>query len=249
MSFTHANDASLPDALRYSLAGRRSGGHDPRSSCRASDPGSTFLAIYNFCMIATHCDIRGAGLGIVAALLAGLASAEDGRKVSQPGAEGPFRVEMTRVIDGWRFNLRWHEGPSSRSDGRYHLANVHTPSATASDPPCEREIGIAVRDFVRAYVRGKQLKTRDVREGREPDTFVGRLEVDDEDLSAVLLEMGVAVPYYDDRWNPELRRWDCARNRDVWRALKDAGMAVPEQPDEPPDETGPSPDEGRIENA
>jgi hypothetical protein len=56
---------------------------------------------------------------------------------------------------------------------------------------------------------------------------VGRLDADGEDLSSKLLEMGLAIPYNDSRWNPELRRWDCAGNDAAWRALKEAGADVP----------------------
>lgn len=129
----------------------------------------------------------------------------------EPDFEGPFRVEMDRVIDGWRYNLRWREGPRSRREGRFHLADVHTPSATSTfgAGDCERPLGIEVRDFVRRFVRGQQLRARDVRPGRDRRVMVGRLEVGGEDLSTVLLEAGYAIPYHDSWRNPALRSWDC----------------------------------------
>ena len=132
----------------------------------------------------------------------------------EPAFQGPFRVDMVRVIDGWRYNLRWREGPRTRGDGRFHLSNVHTPSATSrpGDHACERELGLEVRDFVRRYVRGKRLRAREVRRGRDSRSYVGLLEVGGEDLSTVLLEKGYAVPFNDSRLNPATRRWDCADN-------------------------------------
>lgn len=138
----------------------------------------------------------------------------------EPDLQGPFRVDMDRVVDGWRFNLRWHEGPRSRRDGRYHLSDVHTPSSTSTDQECEREVGIAVRDFVRAHVRGSRLRARDVRRGRDPRVWVGRLEVDGEDLSTVLLDLNMAIAYHDSPRNPELRRWDCSKNELLMRSLE-----------------------------
>ena len=130
----------------------------------------------------------------------------------EPTNPGPFRVSMAQVIDGWRFNLRWREGPFVRGDGRFHLSNVHTPSATRTRQPCEREFGLRVRDFVRGFVRGKQLRAREVRRARMGRALVGKLSVGGEDLGTVLLEMGYAVPY-DEHWrNAEARVWDCANN-------------------------------------
>lgn len=166
-------------------------------------------------------------IGCLAAVLSTAASDEDAPRARELDYGGPFRVGMGRVIDGWRYNLRWREGPSSRRDGRFNLADVHTPSATSTDQDCERNVGIAVRDFVRGYLRGKGLRTRNVRHGREPGAWVGRLEADGEDLSSKLLEMGLAIPYNDSRWNPNLRRWDCAANEAVWQALQETGADVP----------------------
>lgn len=156
-----------------------------------------------------------------------------GAEQDQPRArplalQGPFRVDKDRVIDGWRYNLRWREGPGAQSNGRFALSNVTTPSATPTDQACEREIGIAVRDFVRKFVRGKQLKTREVREGREIKAWVGLLQAGRVDMSTLLLEMGVAIPYDDNQWNPELRHWDCALNDAAWQGLREAGFEVPE---------------------
>jgi|GEM_PF-6922375 len=130
----------------------------------------------------------------------------------EPTAQGPFRVRMDRVIDGWRFNLTWRDGPFSRGDGRFHLSNVHTPSATRTRQPCEREFGLQVRDFVRGFVRGKQLRTREVRRARLGRALVGHLSVGGEDLSTVLLEMGYAVPYNEHTRAAQPRVWDCANN-------------------------------------
>lgn len=148
---------------------------------------------------------------------------EDERGFREPDMQGPFRVDMDRVIDGWRFNLKWREGPRSRRDGRFHLSDVHTPNATATDQACEREVGVAVRDFVRRYVRGRQLRARDVRRGRDTRIWVGRLEVNGDDLSTVLLDLDLAVPYHDSPRNPDLRQWDCAGNEAALESLSRQG--------------------------
>lgn len=166
-------------------------------------------------------------LGLSAGILCAPAAAEDSDSgFREPSFQGPFRVDMVRVIDGWRYNLRWREGPRTRGDGRFHLSNVHTPSATSQpgDHACEREFGLEVRDFVRRYVRGKRLRARDVRRGRNSRSYVGLLEVDGEDLSTVLLARGYAVPFNDSRLNPETRRWDCANNPGV---RTESGIGAP----------------------
>ncbi len=161
------------------------------------------------------------------------ASAQEPGGFREPDFEGPFRVEMDRVIDGWRFNLRWREGPRSRRNGRFHLSDVHTPSATStySQGACEQPLGIEVRDFVRRYVRGKQLRARDVRRGRDSRVFVGRLQVGGEDLSTVLLERGYAIPFHDSWRNSALRRWDCSLNDQFGRPRQDADVSAPDPSD------------------
>jgi endonuclease YncB( thermonuclease family) len=164
-----------------------------------------------------------------AALLGGAAGAQDEGGFREPDFEGPFRVEMDRVIDGWRFDLRWREGPRSRRSGRYHLADVHTPSATSqfSQGECEQALGVEVRDFVRRFVRGKQLRAREVRRGRDSRVFVGRLEVGGEDLSTVLLERGYAIPFHDSWRNSAQRQWDCSRNDQFGQPQQESGIAAP----------------------
>ena len=159
-------------------------------------------------------------LGASTAVVAITAFAQDEGGFREPGLQGPFRVDMDRVVDGWRFNLRWREGPQTRRDGRYHLGDVHTPTSTSTRQDCEREAGLAVRDFVRSYVRGRRLRARDVRRGRDPRVWVGRLEVDGEDLSSVLLDLNMAIPYHDSPRNPELRMWDCSKNELLMQSLE-----------------------------
>jgi endonuclease YncB( thermonuclease family) len=176
-------------------------------------------------MSPSRCLLAIAGVVILATSYVGLATAEgDERGFREPDMQGPFRVDMDRVIDGWRFNLQWREGPRSRRDGRFHLSDVHTPNATATDQACEREVGIAVRDFVRRHVRGSRLRARDVRRGRDTRIWVGRLEVDGEDLSTLLLDLGMAVPYHDSPRNPALRSWDCADNESIRESLSRLGQ-------------------------
>lgn len=171
---------------------------------------------------------------VLFALLFGLSGAAaqtgDQEGFREPDLEGPFRVDMKRVIDGWRYELRWREGPRARRDGRFHLADVHTPSATStySAGECERQLGIEARDFVRDFVRGKRLLARDVRPGRDRRVMVGRLQVGDDDLSTVLLEAGYAIPYHDSWRNPQLRSWDCATlNPGFGRPPGEAGATAP----------------------
>jgi len=177
-------------------------------------------------------------LFVILALIAGVSGAvaqtgdQDGFR--EPDRQGPFRVEMERVIDGWRYELRWREGPRGRRDGRFHLADVHTPSATStfSAGECERQLGIEARDFVRDFVRGKRLLARDVRPGRDRRVMVGRLQVGDDDLSTVLLEAGYAIPYHDSWRNPQLRHWDCETlNAGFGKPRRESGIAAPDPGD------------------
>ena len=164
-------------------------------------------------------------------MLPAAGTAQDEGGFREPSQQGPFRVSLERVVDGWRYDLRWQEGPRSRSRGRFHLGDVHTASSTSTSQACERAIGMATREFVRGYLRGKRLRVRDVREGRQPRSRVGQLEAEGEDVSTVLLEMGLAIPYNDSRRNPDLRRWDCSKNDEARAALEAAGIEVPADSD------------------
>jgi endonuclease YncB( thermonuclease family) len=131
----------------------------------------------------------------------------------EPVDYGPYRVEMQRVIEGFRFDLRWREGPGSRRSARFRLSDVHTPGIHV-ERDCEREKGHEAKTFVEDFVRKKSLKVRDVRRGRDRRTWVGRLEAEGQDLSQALLEAGLAVPYNDSARNPERRRWVCVGQQD-----------------------------------
>lgn len=126
----------------------------------------------------------------------------------EPVDYGPYRVEMKRVIEGYRFDLRWREGPGSRRNGRFRLSNVNTPGIHVKRD-CERDRGKEAKEFVERFTKGRTLEARDVRKGRDSQVWVGRLEADGEDLSQALLDAGLAVPYNDSSRNPETRRWVC----------------------------------------
>lgn len=126
----------------------------------------------------------------------------------EPDREGPFRVEMKRVIEGYRFDLLWREGPGGRHGGRFRLSDIHTP-AIHTDQECEKVLGLEAKAFVEAFIRGKQLKVRHVRKGRDNRIWVGKLEAGGQDLSEALLGAGLAIPYNDSWRNPEMRRWVC----------------------------------------
>lgn len=138
----------------------------------------------------------------------GLQAQEPRDRYREPVDYGPYRVEMKRVIEGYRFDLRWREGPGSRRNGRFRLSNVHTPGIHV-ERDCERDRGKEAKEFVEKFVRGKTLKVRDVRRGRDSKSWVGRLEASGADLSEALLAAGLAVPYNDSWRNPEKRRWVC----------------------------------------
>ena len=149
----------------------------------------------------------------IAVLLAALPPtsllAEEPRdRYREPVDYGPYRVEMQRVIEGYRFDLRWREGPGSRRNGRFRLSNVNTPGIHV-ERDCERNRGKEAKDFVERFVKGKTLKVRDVRKGRDSRTWVGRLEANGADLSQALLDAGLAVIYNDSSRNPEKRHWVC----------------------------------------
>ena len=179
-------------------------------------------------MASSRSIIAGVSLGLLGVLVGVPVSAQDQGGFREPELQGPFRVEMDRVVDGWRYNLRWREGPQTRRDGRYHLSDVHTATSTSTSQDCEREAGLAVRDFVRDYVRGKRLRARNVRRGRDPRIWVGQLEVDGKDLSTTLLDKGLAMPYQDSRRNSQLRRWDCSLNDAVMESLPQADIGPSE---------------------
>lgn len=148
-------------------------------------------------------------LGMAGMLTAVVASAEEPRdRYREPVMDGPFRIEITRVIEGFRFDVRFRTGPAGRGATRFRLSNVHTP-AIHTDQECERELGNEARDFVRRFIRGRNLRARDVRRGRDTRSWVGRIEANGEDLSEALLAANLAVPYNDSWRNPERRHWEC----------------------------------------
>jgi len=68
----------------------------------------------------------------------------------EPVDYGPYRVEMKRVIEGYRFDLRWREGPGSRRNGRFRLSNVNTPGIHVKRD-CERDRGKEAKEFVERF--------------------------------------------------------------------------------------------------
>jgi endonuclease YncB( thermonuclease family) len=142
----------------------------------------------------------------VAALAAGPGVAGEG--YSEPVREGPFRMEITRVIEGYRYDIRFLEGPAGRGATRFRLSNVHTP-AIYTDQECEKPLGYEAKAFVEGFIKGKRLKARDVRRGRDTRSWVGRIEAEGEDLAQALLQAGLAVPYHDSWRNPARRAWTC----------------------------------------
>ncbi len=141
-----------------------------------------------------------------AVLAAGPSAAGEGYR--EPVRPGPFRMEITRVIEGYRYDVRFLEGPTGRGATRFRLSNVHTP-AIYTDQACEKRLGYEAKAFVEGFIRGRRLKARDVRRGRDTRSWVGRIEAEGEDLAQALLQAGLAVPYHDSWRNPARRAWTC----------------------------------------
>jgi endonuclease YncB( thermonuclease family) len=117
-------------------------------------------------------------------------------------------MEITRVIEAYRYDIRFLEGPTGRGATRFRLSNVHTP-AIYTDQECEKPLGYEAKAFVEGFIKGKRLKARDVRRGRDDRSWVGRIEAEGEDLAQALLQAGLAVPYNDSWRNPTRRAWTC----------------------------------------
>ncbi|MCB9947037.1 MAG: thermonuclease family protein [Rhodospirillaceae bacterium] len=107
---------------------------------------------------------------------------------------GPVEADVTGVIDGDTLAVRAHIWLDQRVETRVRLAGVDTPELRGR---CAEELALAAlaRDTVAARVAGRAVLLRNVRFGTYAGRVVAEVEVDGEDLSAMLIAAGLGQPY------------------------------------------------------
>lgn len=102
-----------------------------------------------------------------------------------------YPVVAYRVIDGDTIEVVLDLGFDLQKKASVRLAGINTPEIRGE----EREDGLAVKAQVVEYLAGKNLVCQWLSKGKYAGRFIGRLYVDDKDLSAYLLEQKLAKPY------------------------------------------------------
>ena len=116
--------------------------------------------------------------------------------------EGPFPAQVTRVIDGDTIEVRVQIWLEQEIVVRVRLAGIDAPEMTA---PCDaaRAAAVQARDLVVREVEGARVLLTGVHGGKYFGRVIGRvLTPKGEDLSTLLLNAGLAVPYFGGRRPP-----------------------------------------------
>ena len=126
-------------------------------------------------------------LVLIAAMATVPATAED-------RLAGPVEAEVTGVVDGDTLAVRAHIWLDQRVETRVRLAGVDTPELRGD---CAAELAMAAqaRDAVTALVAGRSVLLRNIRFGTYAGRVVAEVEVDGQDLSALLIAAGLGRPY------------------------------------------------------
>jgi micrococcal nuclease len=139
---------------------------------------------------------------LVTLLATTLLVATTGAGQAKSTLEGPIPALVTRIIDGDTIKVRAQIWLEQEIVVRVRLAGVDAPEMTA---PCEgaRKLAEEARSLVVREIEGARVILTHIHGGKYFGRVIGRVQTPKgDDLSTLLLEAGLAVPYSGGRRPP-----------------------------------------------
>ncbi len=110
---------------------------------------------------------------------------------------GPVQAEVLRIVDGDTLAVRALIWPGQSVTIKVRLAGIDAPELFRPHCPAERIRAVRARDFVRRH-SGAAITLNAVHLGKYAGRVVARVRISSgEDLSALLLQAGLARPVRD----------------------------------------------------
>jgi endonuclease YncB( thermonuclease family) len=110
------------------------------------------------------------------------------------GIAGPVEALVTRIIDGDTIAVRAQVWPGLVAETLVRLEGIDTPELPGA---CETEHALAAKaKALLIQVAGGAVRLEDIEPGKYAGRVIARVRLDDgSDVSALLLEAGLARPY------------------------------------------------------
>ncbi len=131
----------------------------------------------------------------IGALPIGVLSGAGSAAAAEEALVGPVPAEVVRVIDGDTIEVRARIWLGQTVETRVRLAAIDTPEMRGGCPD-SLALAIRARDRVETLVANRAVTLLDIRYDRYGGRVLARVQTADGiDISAALLESGLAYPY------------------------------------------------------
>jgi len=110
---------------------------------------------------------------------------------------GPYQAIVIKVIDADTIKMEVLIWPNLFTETNVRVHGIDTPETTwRAKSECEKQDGRAATEFVKEFLKGKQIMITNVKLGKYAGRVIANITVGGKDLSALLLETNYAVPYF-----------------------------------------------------